>query len=135
MPDTSACSVIQFLKEQFSRHGIPDCFVTDNGSQIVSREFIQIVSREFIQFAMDWEFKHVTSSPHYPRSNGKAESAVKAAKNLLKKAIKDNSDPWLALLDNRNTPTEEMRSSPAQRLMSRNTRTLLPAAASPATPP
>lgn len=24
LPDTSACSVILFLKEQFSRHGIPD---------------------------------------------------------------------------------------------------------------
>ena len=41
LPDTSACSVIQFLKEQFSCHGIPDCLVRDNGSQIVSQEFIQ----------------------------------------------------------------------------------------------
>ena len=39
-PDTSACSVIQFLKEQFSPHRIHDCLVTDNGSQIVSQEFI-----------------------------------------------------------------------------------------------
>ena len=36
LPDTSPCSVVQFLKEQFSRHGILDCLVTDNGSQIVS---------------------------------------------------------------------------------------------------
>ena len=105
LPDTSACSVIQFLKEQFSRHGIPDCLVTDNGSQIVSQEFIQ--------FATDWEFKHVTSSPRYPKSNGKAEAAVKIAKNLFKKAIKDGRDPWSVLLDYRNTPTEGMKSSPA----------------------
>ena len=118
LPDTTACSVIQFLKEQFSRHRIPDCLVTDNGSQIVSQEFIQ--------FTMDWEFKHITSSPHYPKSNGKAESAVKVAKNLFKKAIKDGKDPWSALLDYRNTPTEGMKSSQAQRLMSRRTRTLLP---------
>ena len=122
LPDTSACSVIQFLKEQFSRQGISYCLVTDNGSQIVSREFIQI--------ATDWEFKHVNSSPHYPKSNGKAESAVKVAKNLFKKGIKDSRDPWLALLDYRNTPTEGMRSSPAQRLLSRGTRTLLPTATS-----
>ena len=83
-----------------------------------------------MQFATDWEFKHVTSSPRYPRSNGKAESAVKIFKSLFKKAFKDNRDPWLALLDYRNTPTEGMKSSPTQRLMSRRTRTLLPTATS-----
>lgn len=122
LPDTSASLVIQFLREQFSRHGIPDILVTDNVSQIVSQEFIQ--------FATDWEFNHVTSSPRYPKSNGKAESAVKVAKNVFKKARKDGRDPWLALLDYRNTPTEGTNSSPAQRLMSRGTRTLLPTATS-----
>ena len=122
LPDTAACSVIQFLKEQFSHHRIPDCLVTDNGSQIVSKEFTQ--------FTTDWEFKHVTSSTRYPKSNGKAESAVKVAKNLLKKAIKDGKDPWSALLNYRNTPTEGMKSNPTQRLASRRTRTLLPMATS-----
>lgn len=83
-----------------------------------------------MQFATDWEFKHVTSSPRYPRSNGKAESAVKIFKSLFKKAFKDNRDPWLALLDYRNTPTKGMKSSPTQHLMSRRTRTLLPTATS-----
>lgn len=122
MPATSASSVIQFLREQFSRHGIPDCLAADNGSQIVSQEFTQ--------FATDWEFRHVTSYPRYPKSNGKAESAVKVAKNVFKKALKDGRDPWLALLGYRNTPTEGMNPSPAQRLMSRRTRTLLPTATS-----
>ena len=45
----------------------------------------------------------------------------------MRKAHEDGRDPWLALLDHRNTPTERMSSSPAQRLMSRRTRTLLPA--------
>ena len=71
-----------------------------------------MVSQEFIQFTMDWAFKHVTSSYRYPKSNGKAESVVKVAKNLFKKAIKDGEDPWSALLDYRNTPTEGMKSSP-----------------------
>ena len=123
LPDTTSSSVIQFFKEQFSRHGIPDCLImTDNGSQIVSQEFTQ--------FTTDWEFKHVTSSPRYPKSNGKAESAVKIVMNLFKKALKDDKDPWLALLDYRNTPTEGQNSSPTQRLMSRRTRTRLPTASS-----
>lgn len=115
---TTSTALIEFFKEQFSRHGIPDILMTDNGPQYTSREFTD--------FTREWEFKHLTSSPYHSRSNGKSESAVKVVKNLFKKAIADKKDPWLALLDYRNTPTEGIKSSPCQRLMSRRTRTLVP---------
>ena len=117
LEENTSSSVVEFLKEQFSRYGIPDSLVTDNGPQFSSQEFRQ--------FALDWEFVHVTSSPHHHKANGKVESAVKTAKSLIKKTLKDNRDPWLALLDQRNTPTESIGTSPAQRLMSRRTRTLV----------
>jgi len=41
----------------------------------------------------------------------------------------DHKDPYLALLDWRNTPTEGLNSSPVQRLIGRRTRTLLPTSA------
>ena len=104
LEDTTSRAVIQALKEQFSRHGIPDTVVSDNGSQYSSQEFHE--------FSLSWEFNHVTSSPHYSKSNGKAESAVKAVKLLFKKAKRDGQDPWLALLDYRNTPTEGIGTSP-----------------------
>ena len=44
----------------------------------------------------------------------------------MKKAKKVGSDVYLALLDYRNTPTQGLNTSPAQRLMSRRTKTLLP---------
>ena len=116
----TSSAVIEFLKEQFSRHGIPDALVTDNGPQFTSQEFKQ--------FTHSWEFVHVSSSPHHHKSNGKVEAAVKVTKSLLKKALEDNKDPWLALLDQRNTPTESLGSSPVQRSMSRRTRTLPPTA-------
>lgn len=72
---------------------------------------------------------HTTSSPYHSQSNGKAESAVKVAKTLFKKAQRAGQDPWKSLLDWRNTPTEGMDSSPVQRLMSRRTRTQLPISA------
>ena len=87
------------------------------------------MSTDFQNFAKEWEFEHVTSSPHYAQSNGKVENAVKTAKRILKKAQADNRDPYLALLDWRNTPTEGLHSSPVQRLMGRRTRTLLPTSA------
>ena len=37
-----------------------------------------------------------------------------------------NEDLWLAILAFRNTPTEDMATRPAQRLMSRRTKTLMP---------
>ena len=120
LSDATFATVTQFLKEQFSRHGIPDVLVSDNGPQLTSHEFST--------FAREWEFRHVTSSPHHHKSNGKAEAAVNVTKNLMKKAFRDGRDPWLALLEYRNTPTEAVGSSPAQRLMSRRTKTLMPTA-------
>ena len=116
--DSTSAAIIQFLKEQFSRHGIPDVLVSDNGSQYTSQEFTM--------FSRKWEFKHVTSSPTYPKSNGKSEAAVKVAKRIFKKALREDGDPWLSLLDQRNTPTEGVNVSPVQRLMSRRSQTLLP---------
>ena len=43
----------------------------------------------------------------------------------MKKALQAGTDPWLAILEFRNTPTEGLKTSPAQRLMNRKTRTLL----------
>ena len=39
---------------------------------------------------------------------GKWKNAVKTAKNLMKKAIDSQSDPYLALLAWRNTPSESV---------------------------
>jgi len=47
-----------------------------------------------------------------------AESVVKTVKKLIKKANKDGTDPWFAILDHRNMPSEGMKSSLAQRLIS-----------------
>jgi len=116
--DTSSRTTIKALKSHFSRHGIPDILISDNGPQYASEEFRS--------FAQEWEFKHLTSSPYYPKSNGKAESAVKTCKSLLRKADLAKSDVYLILLDHRNTPTESTGLSPAQRLFGRKTKTLLP---------
>lgn len=85
----------------------------------------QFASEEFADFAHLCEFDHITSSPHYTQSNGEAEQAVKIAKQILKKAKHSKSDPYLALLDYRNTPTQQGGTSPAMRLMGRRTKTLL----------
>jgi len=116
--DASSDTIIECTKAHFARYGIPEKVITDNGPQFRAQQYED--------FARQWGFSHVTSSPYHSQSNGKAESAVKIAKSMLKKVTKDRMDVNLAILSWRNTPTEGGQYSPVQKLHSRRTRTQLP---------
>ena len=118
LKSTTSTSIALKLKNHFARHGCPDRLISDNGPQFVSAEFRK--------FAKEWDFQQRTSSPGNSKGNGKVESAVKTAKNLLRKGLDTRADPFIAILDYRNTPTQGMNTSPVQRLMNRRTHTLLP---------
>ena len=122
LPDMNSKTIIGKLKTHLARYGIPDQIISDNGPQYISKEFQD--------FCNKWDIEHLTSSPYNSKSNGKAESAVKTAKRIMRKCKESRSDPYLAFLDHRNTPSQGMLSSPAQRLMSRRTKTILPTAPS-----
>ena len=117
--ETTSEQVIEHCMSQFAQHGIPVVLISDNGPQFSSEKFRQ--------FSACYQFEHYTSSPHYPQSNGKAEKAVQIVKNLLCKAQAEKQDFHLALLDFRNSYTDnDSLGSPAQRFMGRRTKTLLP---------
>lgn len=94
LPDLTAC------------YWQPDQVITENEPQFACELFRKFVGQ--------WGFVHVTSSLQHPQSNRKAESAVKIVKSLCKRAKLNESDPWVASLHWRNTPTEGLDSSPAQ---------------------
>ena len=83
--------VTKALRPMFARYDIPETLMTDNGPQFDSAEFAM--------FAKKWGFKHDTSSPRYPQSNGKAENAVKTIKRLFTKCQETGQSEYLALLD------------------------------------
>ena len=112
--------MVKKTKSIFARFGIPQVLVSDNGPQFVSKEFSS--------FMEQWGVDHVVSSPHHQQGNGKVESAVKTAKHLMKKTIAAGEDLWLAILEWRNIPTAGMATSPAQRMLARQTRTTVPTA-------
>ena len=118
--NTHAKTVILKSKQHFARYCIPDEVHSDNGPQF---EY-----EAYANFTGEWRFLHNSSSLYHSQANGLAESAVKTAKNLIRKTNKSSGDLWLNFLDYRNTPTEAMSSSSAQRLMSRRTKTTLPIA-------
>ncbi|XP_063954098.1 uncharacterized protein K02A2.6-like [Lytechinus pictus] len=70
--------------------------------------------------------KHITSSPHYPRSNGLAERMVRTIKNLLTKCSQTSQDSQLAMMHLRATPVDNYLRSPAEMLFGRPIRTTLP---------
>ncbi|UYV74937.1 K02A2.6-like [Cordylochernes scorpioides] len=84
------------LKTIFRTHGIPRTLVSDNGPPFNSTGFKN--------FAQKYEFKHQTSSPKYPRSNGQVERTIQTIKGLIIKAMKSGRDPNLALMEFNNTP-------------------------------
>ena len=115
-------SVISAFKSAFSRHGIPDDLISDNGPQFNSDEFTQFTSA--------YAIRHNTSSPYYPQGNGLAERTVKTIKGILKKT----NDPCMALLSYRTTPFPWCGFSPAQLLMGRQPKSTLPQTESQLTP-
>ena len=113
----SSEAVIKGMKVTFARHGIPDIVHSDNGPCYSSQEFSD--------FQNKWGFKHVTSSPHFPSSNGLAEKTVQTVKNIISKSMESGTDPYLGLLAYRTTPLGNNQ-SPAELLMGRTLKTELP---------
>ena len=102
--DAKATTVIAKLKDHFARYSIPDQVVTDNGPQFKSQEFAN--------FAAAYEFEHTPTSPYKSKGNGKVESAVKTAKQLLCKATDAGTDPYLSFLDHRTIQHREWSQAP-----------------------
>ena len=126
MRDQTATETIALLLKKFSRWGLPDEIVTDCGKNFDSKEFSQFCQRK--------QMKHTKSSPHHHQSNGKAESAVKIIKSILRKTENSALNPFEALLDQHNTPTVDMTTSPAQRFLHRRLKSEIPMKATLLTP-
>ena len=84
LPDMTAETIIERCKAHFSRYGVQEVVISDNGGQFTSEQFEN--------FARDWEFEHITTSPYHSQSNGKVESAIKISKKIIKKAKRSGQD-------------------------------------------
>ena len=100
----------------FAIHAIPQKIVSDNGPQFRS---------EYEKFAKELDIEIIHSSPLYPKSNGKAESAVNIVKSLFKKCKDAKRSEQLSILDWNNTISEGEKVSPSEKLFGMKARTLL----------
>jgi len=117
--DTTSAKVIQCVRETFSRFGLPNTIVSDNGPQFVSHEFEK--------FCRDNGVRHSTSSAYHPRSNGEAERFVRTFKNGMRASEKSDLPKSLAnfLSTYRITAHGTTGSAPSEMLMKRKVKTLL----------
>ncbi|XGW34442.1 hypothetical protein V3C99_018378 [Haemonchus contortus] len=121
MGTTTAGKTIIKLKEVFSRHGLPEQLVSDNGPPFTSAEFRTYCEKRGIE--------QIFTPPYHPNSNGEAERFVQTFKNALNKGLRSNKTVEDALLDllfeYRVTPHVATGKAPAEMLMGRTLRTTL----------
>ncbi|XP_053374360.1 uncharacterized protein LOC128546956 [Mercenaria mercenaria] len=108
-----------------ARWGISEKVISDNGPCYSSQEFVN--------FARKWDIKHETCSPYHSQSNGLAEKYVSICKRILTKAKASKGDPLIGILQYRTTPLESGL-SPAQLLMGKQLRSVLPTSRDNLTP-
>jgi hypothetical protein len=120
--DPTAREVVQAVVHNFVELGVPMRFRSDNGPQFDAKIFQDTLNR--------WGVAWGNSTPHYHQSNGHAEAAVKAVKELVAKTAPSgdlSSEDFLAgLLEFRNTP-HECGLSPAQIVFGHQLRSVIPA--------
>ena len=119
MTNTITHTTIAELHNIFSRHGLPEILVSDNGAPLTSRDFEQFCSNNGIL--------HRTSAAYKPSTNGQAERVVQILKSATKQAQLTSKDVSAViakyLLVYRNTPHSTTREAPSLPLMRRRLRT------------
>jgi hypothetical protein len=119
--DPSAREVTQAVIENFVDLGVPVRFRSDNGPQFEAHSF----QAKLRQWGVVWG----NSTPNYPQSNGHAEAAVAAMKDLMAKISPAGvaSDEFSqGMLEFRNTPRENGL-SPAEMVFGHPLRSIIPA--------
>ena len=84
--------VVIHAKHLLSKYKLHKVVISDNGPELTANTFKT--------FSKQWGCKHITSSPHYPKSNGQFE-------RVIERTLKGNDDPYLALLAVRISPSPE----------------------------
>ena len=102
----------------FSAYGWPETLISDNGPTYTSKAFTSITQ--------SYNVNHITSSPHYPLSNGLAKKYVQIVKCLFYKAKEEGKDFYKCLMIYQNTRLTGIMKSPTQLLQGRNARSDLP---------
>ena len=111
-------AIAHHMQSIFSKYRCPNTLVTDNRPCYTSKEFQTLMQSMSVH--------HLTSSPHFPQSNGLAEKYVGIIKNVFHKAKEEGQSPCTSLMVYRNTLLNGTLQSLMQILQGRQACTDLP---------
>ena len=122
MSSTTSLKASEVLRSLFSRYGIPEELVSDNGPQLAAEEFTKFMRQNGIKFTR--------VPPYHPASNGASERSVQTAKVALTTQVLDGKARTLTLehrlvnflILNRSTPHTVTGQSPAELFLGRQIR-------------
>lgn len=77
--NTKAAKLVEVFQALFTRHGLPDHVVTDNGRQFSSAEFSEFLRHNGV--------KHMFTAPYHPAMHGAAENFVGTMKDKVSKIV------------------------------------------------
>ena len=121
MSTTTASRTIIMLRQLFSRYGLPEHLVSDNGPQFTSDEFADFMKCNGV--------KHIRCSPYHPSSNGAVERLVRTFKQSMKASSNDHLSSQQRLqnflLTYRSTPHSTTGETPSTLFLGRRLRTRL----------
>uniref|UniRef100_A0A1I8GN44 CCHC-type domain-containing protein n=1 Tax=Macrostomum lignano TaxID=282301 RepID=A0A1I8GN44_9PLAT len=121
---TSAEAVLPHLKTLFSRYGIPQEIISDNGPPFNSAEFHNFLAEHGV--------KHRRICPLHPEANGATERVNRCVNKVVRAAIAEGRS-WRSALDDwllayRVTPHSATGVAPAELLMGRTFNDTVPSA-------
>ena len=96
LPSMSGQHVTNQYKLIFSEYGWQETLINDNGPFHSVDAFTSVMNA--------YRVNHISSSPHFPQSNGLAEKCVQIVKSLFHKAKEEGKDLFKHLMIYHNTP-------------------------------
>ncbi|GJZ42319.1 reverse transcriptase domain-containing protein [Tanacetum coccineum] len=91
LPTNDARVVVNFLKNLFSRFGIPKALISDRGTHFCNRQMEKILKK--------YRVHHRIAITYHLQTIGQVENTNRALKRILEKTVKDNPSVWSRKLD------------------------------------
>ena len=100
----TAHHITNHIKQIFAEYGWKPTHTATSIDTLVSDNRPCYASEIFKGLMEEYQVNHITSSPHYPQSNGLAGKYIQIVKNLFHKAREEGQDLHKCLMTYRNTP-------------------------------
>ena len=104
---------IRFLHDIFTRFGIPDTIVSDNGTQFTTK-----ILKDFCKA---FSILHIITAPYHPQPNGQAERFMNSFKRALKSQMEIR---FLSVYSVTSNPSTNSGLSPAELMFVRKIRSV-----------